>query len=83
MGSENDPEKDPDAKKRAEDVAKRFQEQADAYEAVFQALYDEAIFVGALSFSYTYWDTHDKSPGIRGKPAEEVWARWAGIFSTD
>lgn len=58
-----------------------FQEQADAYEAVFQAIYDESIFVGAFSFSYTYWDSYDKSAGIRGKPAEEVWVKWNLIFS--
>jgi hypothetical protein len=60
-----------------------FQEQVDAYEAVFRAIYDEPIFAGACSFSYTYWDTQDKSTGIRGKPAEDVWARWAGIFGSE
>jgi len=53
-----------------------FQEQADAYEAVFQAISDEEMFVGVFAFSYTYWDTHDKSTGFRGKPAEDVWVRW-------
>ncbi len=57
-----------------------FQEQADAYEAVFQAIHDEPIFAAAFSFSYAYWDSHDKSTGIRGKPAEQVWTRWAGIL---
>lgn len=60
-----------------------FQEQADAYEAVFQAIYDEAIFVGAFSFSYGYWDSYDKSVGIRGKPAEDVWAKWNSIFNEE
>jgi hypothetical protein len=60
-----------------------FQEQADAYEAVLQAIHDETIFTGVFSFSYTYWDSQDKSPGIRGKPAEDVWARWAAIWSQD
>jgi hypothetical protein len=57
------------------------QEQADAYEAVFQAIYDEPIFVGAFSFSYTYWDHQDKSTGIRGKPAEDVWVKWNNLFT--
>ena len=57
-----------------------FQEQADAYEAVFQAIHDEPIFSGAFTFSYTNWDSYDKSTGIRGKPAEEVWAKWTRIF---
>lgn len=58
-----------------------FQEQADAYEAVFQAIYDELIFVGVFSFSYTYWDSYDKSAGIRSKPAEDVWVKWNSIFN--
>ncbi len=60
-----------------------FQEQADAFEAVFQAIYDETIFVGAFSFGYTYWDSYDKSPVIRGKPAEDVWAKWNTIFTRE
>ncbi|MEE8324114.1 MAG: hypothetical protein V3R31_00510 [Candidatus Humimicrobiaceae bacterium] len=57
-----------------------FQEQADAYEAVFQSIYDEPIFIGVFSFSYTYWDSYDKSAGIRSKPAEDVWMKWSTIF---
>ena len=57
-----------------------FQEQADAYEAVFQAIYDEPFIIGVFAFSYTYWDSYDKSTGLRGKPAEEVWAKWSRIF---
>ena len=57
-----------------------FQEQVDAYEAVFQAIFDEPFIVGVLGFSYTYWDSYDKSTGFRGKPAEEVWTRWAHIL---
>lgn len=60
-----------------------FQEQADAYEAVFQAIHDEPIFVGVFSFSYTYWDSYDKSTGIRSKPAEDVWVKWNTIFTND
>jgi len=56
-------------------------EQADAHEAVFQALADETIFAGVFSFSYTYWDMVDKSPGFRSKPAEDVWATWADRFN--
>lgn len=57
-----------------------FQEQADAYEAVFQAIYDDPRFVGAFSFSYAYLDLQEKAAGIRGKPAEEVWRKWNNIF---
>jgi len=57
-----------------------FQEQADAYEAVFQAIYDEPIFAGAFAFSYSYWDSYDKSAGIRSKPSEDVWIKWNSIF---
>jgi len=58
-----------------------FQEQADACESVFQAIYDKPMFIGAFSFSYSYWDSYDKSAGIRGKPAEEVWVKWNSILS--
>lgn len=57
-----------------------FQEQADAYEALFQAVYDESFIIGVFPFSYKYWDLHDKSPSIRDKPAEEVWIKWAEVF---
>ncbi len=60
-----------------------FQEQADAYEAVFQAIYDEQIFTGVFSFGYMYWDMHDKSAGIRGKPAEHTWRKWNRFFTNE
>lgn len=59
-----------------------YQEQVDAYEAVFQAISDEEMFTGVYAFSYSYWDSHDKSTGFRGKPAEDVWVRW-NEFLTD
>ena len=58
-----------------------FKEQVDAHEAVFQAIYDEPMFAGAFTFSYTYWNSYDKGPGIRSKPAEDVWVKWIDIFS--
>lgn len=58
-----------------------FQEQADAYEAVFQAIADETIFAGAVAFGYGYWDLQDKSAGIRSKPAENVWVKWNKILN--
>lgn len=54
--------------------------QADAFEAVFQAIYDDIRFVGAFSFGYSYWDSYDKAPGIRSKPAEDVWVNWDTVF---
>lgn len=30
---------------------------------------------------YGYWDLLDKSAGIRGKPAEDVWVRWNEILT--
>lgn len=58
------------------DYPKDYQEQADAYEAVFRAIADTNYMVGAFSFSYTYYEQHDKSANIRSKPAERVWRRW-------
>ena len=58
-----------------------FKEQVDALEAVFQAICDEPMFAGAFTFSYSYWDSYDKGPAIRSKPAEEVWVKWIKIFS--
>ncbi len=54
-----------------------FQEQADAYDAVLQEVHDDPMFVGVYSFGYGYWDSHDKSSGVRGKPAEGVWVKWS------
>lgn len=61
---------------------KDYQEQADAYEAVFRAIADTEYMIGAFSFSYMYDEQHDKSANIRSKPAEQVWSRWWTLFST-
>ena len=58
-----------------------FQEQVDAYEAVFRAISDEEYFTGVFAFGYGYWDLQEKSAGIRGKPAEDVWVRWNEILT--
>ena len=59
------------------------QEQVDAYEACFRVIGDEEIFSGVFAFGYGYWDLHDKSSGVRGKPAEDVWIRWNEILVGD
>ncbi len=58
------------------------QEQAYAYEAVFRAIADEEIIVGVAAFGYKYWDSEDKSAGIRGKPAEDIWIYWNRLFKS-
>lgn len=61
---------------------KDYQEQANAYEAVFRAIADTDYIVGAFSFSYMYYEQHDKSANIRSKPAELVWRRWWKKFNS-
>ena len=58
-----------------------FQEQVDAYEAVFRAISGEEYFTGVFAFGYGYWELQEKSAGIRGKPAEDVWVRWNEILT--
>lgn len=55
-----------------------FQEQADVYEIFMQALSQRDWISGVYSFSYNYWNSLDKSPSIRSKPAEQVLAKWYG-----
>lgn len=55
-------------------------EQAAAYEAFFQAVFDEQIFAGFISTDYAYWDKQDKLSGVRGKTAEDVWIKWNTIL---
>ncbi|MBS4034265.1 MAG: hypothetical protein KGZ85_07375 [Ignavibacterium sp.] len=52
------------------------QEQADAYEAILQAISETDWIKGAYSFNYNYWNSLDKAPSIRSKPAEKVLAKW-------
>ena len=52
------------------------QEQADVYEAFMQAFTARDWIAGVYSFSYNYWNSLDKSPSIRSKPAEEIVAKW-------
>jgi len=52
------------------------QEQADGYEAILHALAERSWIAGAYSFNYNYWDSIDKAPSIRSKPAEKVVAKW-------
>ncbi len=52
------------------------QEQADAYEAMLHAICMRDWIVGAYSFNYNYWNSYDKAPSVRNKPAEKVMARW-------
>jgi hypothetical protein len=52
------------------------QEQADAYEAILQTVSGRSWIKGAFSFNYNYWDSIDKAPSIRTKPAELVVAKW-------
>ncbi len=52
------------------------QEQADAYEAFLQAFTKREWIKGIYSFNYNYWNSIDKAPSIRSKPAEQVVAKW-------
>jgi hypothetical protein len=57
-------------------VAIDVQEQADAYEAMIHSLSLRDWIVGAYSFNYNYWNSYDKAPSVRNKPAEKVMAKW-------
>jgi len=52
------------------------QEQADAYEAMLHAICMRDWIAGAYSFNYNYWNSYDKAPSVRNKPAEKVMAKW-------
>jgi len=52
------------------------QEQADIYEAFFQAITQKNWISGAFPWCYFYWDSIDKDINIRSKPAEKVVAKW-------
>ncbi len=52
------------------------QEQADVHEAMLQAITEREWIAGAYSFGYNYWNSVDKTPSIRNKPAEQVLAKW-------
>jgi hypothetical protein len=62
-----------------------WQEQADAYEAIFQALNGKTFFKGIATSGYDYDDLmapkyadplNNMAPTIRNKPAEAVWKKW-------
>ncbi|MGC8816777.1 MAG: hypothetical protein ACP5PX_03095 [Candidatus Hadarchaeum sp.] len=53
-------------------VASDWQEQADAYEAVLQAIAGTSWVQGTYSFGYSFMDHDCKGSGIRAKTAEEV-----------
>jgi hypothetical protein len=57
-------------------VAVDLQEQADAYEAILRTVSGKSWIIGSFSFNYNYWDSIDKAPSIRAKPAERVVAKW-------
>ncbi len=52
------------------------QEQADTYEAFLQVFTQRNWIAGVYSFNYNYWNSLDKAPSIRSKPAEQVVAKW-------
>lgn len=52
------------------------QEQADVYEAMLRSLTQRSWIAGVYSFNYNYWNSYDKSPSVRNKPAEKVLAKW-------
>ena len=52
------------------------QEQADIYEMFFKIISQYPWIKGTFSFGYQYWDSIDKSPSVRWKPAENVLGKW-------
>lgn len=55
------------------------QEQADGYEAILREITKRKWIQGTYSFNYNYWDSLDKAPSIRAKPAErDVVSKWYG-----
>ncbi|EKD76034.1 MAG: hypothetical protein ACD_43C00244G0001 [uncultured bacterium] len=71
---------DPDAADD-ETYVRDYQEQADAYEAIFRAVADTDYIYGIGTSNYTYYVQQDKSANIHAKVSELVWARWAQIFA--
>lgn len=65
-----------------EEYAFDYQEQADAYEALFRAIADTSFVVGASAVNYTYYIQYDKIANMRSKPAEQVWSRWGALLTT-
>ncbi len=57
-----------------------YQEQADAYEAVFRVLADNGYVIGAATSDYSYITKFSKSASIRDRLAEQVWSRWQTLF---
>jgi len=53
-----------------------FQVQANAYEASMRAITAKNFMGGVYSFNYNLWNSVDKTPSIRTKPAENVLAKW-------
>jgi basic membrane lipoprotein Med (substrate-binding protein (PBP1-ABC) superfamily) len=53
-------------------VTSDWQEQADAYEAVLQAIAEKPWVQGTYSFGYSFMDHDCKGYSIRAKTAEEV-----------
>ena len=59
------------------------QVQADVYEAALSVLSQRNWIAGAFSFSYGYASSTDKTPSIRGKPSEQVLAKWYSWLNKD
>lgn len=57
-----------------------YQEQADAYEALFRVIADNDYIVGASAHDYSYFNLYSKSANIRDRIAEQVWSRWQTLF---
>lgn len=57
-----------------------YQEQADAYEALFRVIADNDYIVGASAHDYSYFNLYSKSANIRDRLAEQVWSRWQTLF---
>ncbi len=55
------------------------QQQADSFEAIFQAMANESWIDGDFIFTYFYWDSIGKDINVRGKkPVEEEIKKWHG-----
>ncbi|MEE9197968.1 MAG: carboxypeptidase regulatory-like domain-containing protein, partial [bacterium] len=57
-------------------VAQDLQVQADLFGASLQILAQRPWIKGTFLFGYSYWTSVDLSPGVRGKPAEDLFRQW-------
>ncbi|MDX1534571.1 MAG: hypothetical protein R3291_03015, partial [Thermoplasmata archaeon] len=62
-------------------VPRDLQLQADLFGATLEVLAKRPWIKGTFLFGYRYWTSVDLSPGVRGKPAEDLFRQWYGALN--